>query len=245
MVHMLQCIRGPCLCLYIPMSASVPACVLMCFLSVILLLVHVCVQPTLLRIVACLQVAVQEVRRLQKYGVTSGELERYKAALIRDSEHVAEQRESVPSVDTLDYCMECLALNHTFMSPEDVSHFTLFSHGCFSPCVHVVLCCMRRRNAIVPQEVVSQQPWSSVAVFLQRTHTTPACCVLALLTWGYITLSVCFIPFLLIATQSLIPFLHVTLQVKSESCLLYAYAHLCTVTNAVFQSCCKRRISTR
>ena len=70
----------------------------------------------------CMQVAVQEVRRLQKYGVTSGELERYKAALIRDSEHVAEQWESVPSVDTLDYCMECLALNHTFMAQEDVCY---------------------------------------------------------------------------------------------------------------------------
>lgn len=69
-----------------------------------------------------MQVAVQEVRRLQKYGVTSGELERYKAALIRDSEHVAEQWESVPSVDTLDYCMECLALNHTFMAQEDVCY---------------------------------------------------------------------------------------------------------------------------
>lgn len=87
--------------------------------------------------VVCMQVAVQEVRRLQKYGVTSGELERYKAALIRDSEHVAEQWESVPSVDTLDYCMECLALNHTFMAQEDVrSACTLSNHpfsGSFQP----------------------------------------------------------------------------------------------------------------
>lgn len=81
-----------------------------------------------------MQVAVQEVRRLQKYGVTSGELERYKAALIRDSEHVAEQWESVPSVDTLDYCMECLALNHTFMAQEDVrSALTLSNHGFSGP----------------------------------------------------------------------------------------------------------------
>ena len=29
-------------------------------------------------------VAVQEVRRLQRYGVTRGELERYKSALLRD-----------------------------------------------------------------------------------------------------------------------------------------------------------------
>lgn len=33
----------------------------------------------------------QEVRRLQKYGVTSGELERYKTALLRDSEQLAQQ----------------------------------------------------------------------------------------------------------------------------------------------------------
>ena len=37
------------------------------------------------------QVAVQEVRRLQKYGVTNGELERYRSALLRDSEQLAEQ----------------------------------------------------------------------------------------------------------------------------------------------------------
>ena len=87
------------------------------------------------------QVAVQEVRRLQKYGVTAGELERYKAALIRDSEHVAEQVESVPSVDTLDYCMECLALNHTFMAQEDVSSAALCAsqllHACPAFCHRV------------------------------------------------------------------------------------------------------------
>ena len=66
------------------------------------------------------QVAVQEVRRMQKYGVTAAELANYKAALMRDSEHLAEQWESVPSVDTLDYCMECLALDHTFMAQEEV-----------------------------------------------------------------------------------------------------------------------------
>jgi hypothetical protein len=31
-----------------------------------------------------MQVAVQEVRRLQRFGVTRGELERYKTALLRD-----------------------------------------------------------------------------------------------------------------------------------------------------------------
>ena len=37
------------------------------------------------------QVAVQEVRRLQRYGVTPGELERYRVALLRDSEQAAQQ----------------------------------------------------------------------------------------------------------------------------------------------------------
>ena len=64
--------------------------------------------------------AVQEVRRLQKHGVTNGELERYKSCLLRDSQHLAEQWQSVPSLDNLDYCMECLALDHTFMAQEEV-----------------------------------------------------------------------------------------------------------------------------
>ena len=52
--------------------------------------------------------------------MTHGELDRYKACLLRDSQHLAEQWESVPSVDNLDYCMECLALDHTFMAQEEV-----------------------------------------------------------------------------------------------------------------------------
>jgi hypothetical protein len=39
----------------------------------------------------CAQVAVAEVRRLQRFGVTAGELERYKMALLRDSGQAAEQ----------------------------------------------------------------------------------------------------------------------------------------------------------
>ena len=37
-----------------------------------------------------LQVAIQEVRRLQKFGVSADELEVYKAALLRDSQQMAE-----------------------------------------------------------------------------------------------------------------------------------------------------------
>ncbi len=37
-----------------------------------------------------MQVAIQEVRRLQKFGVSADELEVYKAALLRDSQQMAE-----------------------------------------------------------------------------------------------------------------------------------------------------------
>ncbi len=66
------------------------------------------------------QVAVQEVRRLQKYGVTGGELERYKSALLRDSEQLAEQAASVPSADNLDFVMESLALGHIIIDQKEV-----------------------------------------------------------------------------------------------------------------------------
>ena len=66
------------------------------------------------------QVAVQEVRRLQRFGVTAGELERYKMALLRDSAQAAEQALSVPSADNLDFIMESLALGHTVLDQRQV-----------------------------------------------------------------------------------------------------------------------------
>ena len=65
--------------------------------------------------------AVQEVRRLQRFGVTAGELERYKMALLRDSAQAAEQALSVPSADQLDFIMESLALGHTVLAQRQVS----------------------------------------------------------------------------------------------------------------------------
>jgi len=67
------------------------------------------------------QVAVQEVRRLQRFGVTAGELDRYRLALLRDSEQAAEQADSVPSSDTLDFLMESLTLGHTVITQREVS----------------------------------------------------------------------------------------------------------------------------
>ena len=70
------------------------------------------------------QVAIEEVRRLQRFGVTAGELERYKMALLRDSAQAAEQALSVPSADQLDFIMESLALGHTVLDQRQVQ--TLF-----------------------------------------------------------------------------------------------------------------------
>lgn len=60
-------------------------------------------------------VAIQEMRRLAMFGVTASELQRYKEALIRDSEQLAEQRDSVPSAETLDFLMESDATGHVVM----------------------------------------------------------------------------------------------------------------------------------
>ena len=71
------------------------------------------------------RVAVQEVRRLQKYGVTSAELERYKSALLRDSEQLAEGTASVASLDNLEFVMESLALGHTVLEQRE-------AHACLT-----------------------------------------------------------------------------------------------------------------
>ena len=61
------------------------------------------------------------MRRLQRFGVTAGELERYKMALLRDSAQAAEQAQSVPSADNLDFIMESLALGHTVLDQRQVA----------------------------------------------------------------------------------------------------------------------------
>ena len=73
-----------------------------------------------------LQVAIEEVRRLQRFGVTAGELERYKMALLRDSAQAAEQALSVPSADQLDFIMESLALGHTVLDQRQVLSCRLY-----------------------------------------------------------------------------------------------------------------------
>ena len=62
-----------------------------------------------------LQVAVEEARRLQQKGLTPGELSRFKAAMMRDSEQLAQQAGFVPSLENLDFVMEHDALGHVVM----------------------------------------------------------------------------------------------------------------------------------
>ena len=57
-----------------------------------------------------------QVRRLKEFGVTNGELTRYLAALLKDSEHLAAMVDSVASVDNLEFIMESDALGHTVMN---------------------------------------------------------------------------------------------------------------------------------
>jgi predicted Zn-dependent peptidase len=64
---------------------------------------------------AATRAAVSEARRLARSGVTPGELARYSAAMLRDSEQLAGQSGSVPSLDNLDFVMESDALGHTVM----------------------------------------------------------------------------------------------------------------------------------
>lgn len=68
--------------------------------------------------------AVQEVRRLQRYGVTKPELERYQMALLRDAEQAAEQSTSIPSVEMLEYSMDSIGLDHTVMDQAQVLIYT-------------------------------------------------------------------------------------------------------------------------
>ncbi|GJP40170.1 hypothetical protein CLOM_g24450 [Closterium sp. NIES-68] len=67
---------------------------------------------------AALTVALQEVRRLQQFGLTRGELARYVTTMVRDSEHNAAMIDSIHSIDSLDFLMESFALGHAVLDPE-------------------------------------------------------------------------------------------------------------------------------
>lgn len=64
------------------------------------------------------------MRRLQRFGLTATELERYIMAMMRDSAQLAEQVNSISSINSLDFVMESLALGNTVMSHGWVAHGT-------------------------------------------------------------------------------------------------------------------------
>ncbi|CAI7791721.1 unnamed protein product [Closterium sp. NIES-54] len=67
---------------------------------------------------SALTVALQEVRRLQQFGLTRGELARYVTTMLRDSEHNAAMTDAIHSIDSLDFLMESFALGHAVLDPE-------------------------------------------------------------------------------------------------------------------------------
>eukprot|EP00607_Mallomonas_marina_P007369 CAMPEP_0182419444 /NCGR_PEP_ID=MMETSP1167-20130531/3899_1 /TAXON_ID=2988 /ORGANISM="Mallomonas Sp, Strain CCMP3275" /LENGTH=1078 /DNA_ID=CAMNT_0024594381 /DNA_START=315 /DNA_END=3551 /DNA_ORIENTATION=+ len=61
-------------------------------------------------------VAIMEIRRLGLYGLTDGELERYKVAVLSEAQQFAAQAQQMSSEDMLTEVMEAQACGHTFMS---------------------------------------------------------------------------------------------------------------------------------
>ena len=61
--------------------------------------------------------AVKEIRRLGIYGLTLGELNRYKSAVLLESEQYAAQGDKISNEDVLNSVMEAKSCSHTFMHP--------------------------------------------------------------------------------------------------------------------------------
>jgi predicted Zn-dependent peptidase len=72
---------------------------------------------------ATIDLVIREVRRLQQLGLTTSELQRYLRALVRETAQMANQSDTLNSVDHLNFTMECLALKQTIMDTMD-SHET-------------------------------------------------------------------------------------------------------------------------
>eukprot|EP00977_Amphora_coffeiformis_P019368 scaffold7190_cov193-Amphora_coffeaeformis.AAC.3 len=61
--------------------------------------------------------SLSEIRKLGKFGVTPGEMERYASSLMTDAEQLAAQGDRISHGDQLSYLMETVANGHSFMSP--------------------------------------------------------------------------------------------------------------------------------
>ena len=65
------------------------------------------------------QLAVREVRRMGRYGLTASELLRYKQSLLSEIGQLLAQAEQQPHEEVLNELMEAEAVGHTFMEPRD------------------------------------------------------------------------------------------------------------------------------
>ncbi|KAJ6887687.1 insulinase (peptidase family M16) [Populus alba x Populus x berolinensis] len=100
-----------------------------------------------------IRVYVQEVRRPKEFGVTKGELNRYKDDLLKDSEHLAAMIDNVSSVDNLEFITESDALGHTVMDQRQ-GHESLFAvAGTVTP--------EEEGNSIIPCQIAAVEKWIS------------------------------------------------------------------------------------
>ena len=67
------------------------------------------------------QVAVQEARRLQRFGVTQAEADTYRQATLRDNFMASLQADYVPAQEILEFLMETLATRSVFSDNNQVS----------------------------------------------------------------------------------------------------------------------------
>mmetsp|Transcript_12486 Transcript_12486/g.38094 ORF Transcript_12486/g.38094 Transcript_12486/m.38094 type:complete len:1094 (+) Transcript_12486:240-3521(+) len=77
-------------------------------------------KPSLWR--AAVRVAVRELRRFAKFGLTAGEYERLRVTLLSMSQQSIMQDDMAPTSDRIEELMEAVAAGHTYLTPEDNFH---------------------------------------------------------------------------------------------------------------------------
>ena len=91
-----------------------------------------------------MQVAIQEARRLQRFGVTQAEADTYRQATLRDNFMASMQADYVPAQEILEFLMETLATRGVFSDNQQVQarslsvcvrYQHLHLHSCSWPCL--------------------------------------------------------------------------------------------------------------
>ena len=83
---------------------------------------------------ALVQVAIQEARRLQRFGVTQAEADTYRQATLRDNFMASMQADYVPAQEILEFLMETLATRGVFSDNQQVQA-RLGAFPWFCPCL--------------------------------------------------------------------------------------------------------------